>query len=98
MIQSTIVAVVITTLIGGGIWALHTYRDYVVAMRDAQYAEAARKKNVTLRQVNSESERVEAVLEALVAAGLEEAKKATGASCPASAEQAQALTKIRKAN
>ncbi len=97
MIQITFITVLITALVGGGIWALNQFRDHVVAQRDAQYIAAAAKKNVVLRQANTEAERVEAVLEGVVAAALEEAKKVSGTACPASPEQAKALSKIRKA-
>jgi len=87
----------IAAVIGGLWWAVDKIGDHREELVHARYAEAARQKNAVLRQANTESERVEAVLEAMVAAALAEAKTATGTSCPASPEQAKAITKIRKA-
>ncbi len=61
----------------------------------AEYAEAARRKNIVIGELNSAQDAVDAIAEATIATRLAQAQAVPG-TCPATKEQATALTAIRR--
>jgi hypothetical protein len=86
---------VVAAIVGGLLWLAEELRAGAKAEVRAEYAEAARKKNVDIAAFNSADDAVAAIAEAALAGQVEKAGKVVGA-CPATAEQAAALTAIRR--
>lgn len=87
-------------VVGGGIagvlWVVHELRDGARAEVRAEYAEAARRKNIEIGRLNSADDAVAAVIEAALATKTTEAAGVSGPACPATKDQARALTAIRR--
>lgn len=92
-----VVWLVILGVVGGALFwlvdAIGDRREYKVR---AEYAEAARKKNIEIGNFNSADDAVAAVVEAALKAKSAEAAGVNAPECPATKEQARALTAIRR--
>ena len=84
------------SILAGGLYLVDAIGDRREVKVHARYAEAARLKNEDIAKFNTDDERVSAVREALIAEAVAKAKGVPG-QCPATPEQAKALTDIRKA-
>ena len=87
--------VVIAGVLGGAFVVVDAIGDRREAKVRAEYVEAARKKNVEISSVNSANDTVAALMEAALASKAAAAAQIAG-TCPATKEQAQALTAIRR--
>lgn len=87
--------VVIGTVVGGAYWLVDEIGDRREAKVRTEYAEAARKKNIEIGNLNSAEDAVAALVEAALAGKTAAAAQVAG-NCPATKEQAQALTAIRR--
>jgi len=98
MAQIIIIGVLITALIGGGAYALDKFRDHIVAEVHSEYRAEAERRNVRLREVNTEAERAGAFLDAALEKAAEAAAKVPDdGNSKFSPAQADALNAIRKA-
>ena len=87
---------VIIGLVGGALfWVVDEIGDRREAKVRLEYAEAARKKNIEIGNLNSAEDAVAALLEAALKAKTEAAAGVAG-SCPATKDQATALTELRR--
>lgn len=90
-----IVWLVVALVTMGGVWKLFdAYGDNRERKVHAEYAEAARRVNVEIGKSNNASDVMKAVADAERDKAVAAAAKVPG-TCPATPEQAQALTRIR---
>ena len=82
-------------LLGGVWWIVDSIGDRREAKVRAEYAEAARRKNIEIGKLNSADDAVAALMEAAIASKAAAASMVIS-SCPATKEQARALTAIRR--
>ena len=87
--------VVIGTVLGGAFVLVDAIGDRREARVRAEYAEAARKKNIEIGNFNSADDAVAALVDAALAARAQAAGQVAGA-CPATKDQAKALTELRR--
>lgn len=80
---------------GGAWWVVDRIGDAREYKVRAEYAEAARRKNVDISKFNSADDALAAVVEQALAAQVAASALVPG-TCPASEPQAKALTKIRR--
>ena len=99
-ITPAVTSVLWIAVVGGGIagvlWIVHELRDGARAEVRAEYAEAARRKNIEIGNLNSADDAVAAVVEAALRSKTEAAAGVNGPACPATKDQARALTAIRR--
>ena len=81
--------------LGAGYWLVDEIGDRREAKVRAEYAEAARRKNIEIGKLNSADDAVAALMEAAIASKAAAAAMVIS-SCPATKEQARALTSIRR--
>lgn len=88
--------VVLGAVLGFGWMVVDRIGDRREAKVRAEYAEAARRKNIEIGRLNSADDAVAAVIEAALATKTTEAAGVSGPACPATKDQARALTAIRR--
>lgn len=81
--------------LGAGYWLVDEIGDRREAKVRAEYAEAARRKNIEIGKLNSADDAVAALMEAAIASKAAAASMVIS-SCAATKEQARALTSIRR--
>lgn len=82
-------------VLGGVWWLVDSIGDRRESKVRAEYAEAARRKNIEIGKLNSADDAVAALMEAALASKAAAAAMVIS-SCPATKEQARALTAIRR--
>ena len=87
--------VIIGVVLGGVYYVVDMIGDRREAQVRAEYVEAARKKNIEIGNFNSADDAVAALMEAALAAKAQAAGQVAGA-CPATKDQAKALTELRR--
>ena len=87
--------VIIGVVLGGVYYVVDAIGDRREAQVRAEYVEAARKKNIEIGNFNSADDAVAALVEAALAAKAQAAGQVAGA-CPATKDQARALTELRR--
>ncbi len=95
IVPSVIWLAVVGAILAGLFVLAEQLRAGAKAEVHAEYAEAARRKNLVIGEFNSAQDAVDAIAEATVAAQLAHAQVIPG-TCPATKEQASALTAIRR--
>ena len=87
---------VVAGVVAGGAWlVVDSIGDRRENKVRAEYAEAARRKNIEIGRLNSADDAVAALMEAAIASKAAAASMVIS-SCPATKEQARALTAIRR--
>ena len=86
---------IIGAVLAGLFFIVDAIGDRREAQVRAEYAEAARKKNIEIGQFNSADDAVAALVDAALKDRLAAAGQIAGA-CPATAAQAEALTALRR--